>query len=178
MTATLALVVALLDPAALWHEARSCIDEEADIARAETLLREIVERHPHSADAERARRALVWLRESTPHTTRVRLRARDDEARGHYLLAHPNAPDAALVACHVAAGLDEVGAHRVLRPYLKDPVWGWAVQREWSRREAYRTHRLRRRLRLWKWTLAALAVVLLLGGLARGVHRRRRLQAR
>ena len=177
MTATWALVFGLLDPAALWHEARVCIDEQADTTRAEAVLTELVSRYPDAPDAERARRALAWLRASKGHTTRVRLRARDDDARERFLLAHPNAPDAALVACHVAAGLDEAGAHAVLKPYLEDPRWGWAVKREWRRREAYRAYVLRKRLRRWKVGLGALAAALLLGWLIRRRYRKRALQA-
>ncbi len=168
---TLALLVALLGPSDLWHEARSCLDEEADRAQATALLEQIVSDHPDHPDAERARRTLAWLN-ALPHDGRIR--ATDDPARRRFLSEHPDAPEAALVACHLAAGLDEAGAHAVLRPYRSDPRWAWLVEREWTRRERYRAHLRRRWLRRYVPFVAGGAALLAGLLLLRRLARRRR----
>ncbi len=163
----LLLVAGLLDPAALWHEARAALDERGDRVVAEAALARLVADHPHAPEAERARRALVWLREVDPG----RVAVLDDAARRAWLAAHKDAPNAALVACHLAAKLDEAGAHTLLGPYRTDARWGWLVQREWSRRAGYTKWVRRKRVRFWGPIAGG---ALLLVALAVIVRRRRR----
>jgi hypothetical protein len=141
----LLLVAGLLDPAALWHEARAALDEQGDRVVAEAALARLVADHPHAPEAERARRTLVWLRKVEPG----RVGVLDDPAREAWLAAHTNAPNAALVACHLAATRDEAGAQTLLGPYRNDARWGWLVEREWNRRAGYARWLRGKRMRFW-----------------------------
>lgn len=152
----LLLVAALLDPAALWHDARTALDARGDRVAAHAALTRLVSDHPDAPDAERARRTLAWLAGAHPG----RLQVLDDDARRAWLRANPTASNAPVVACHLAAGMDEGGAHALLAPYRNHASWGWLVEREWNRRARFDRWLRSRRLRLLWLGLAAFAALL------------------
>lgn len=132
----LAAPAAAEDPAeALWDAARVARDHQHDPTAAAAHLRRLVAEHPHSRPAERARAALAWIEARDPQAAADLLALQGPTPReGRWLHAHPQSPDAPLVAVRHAQKLDEADALALLEAHAQDPHWGFVVQRAIAQR--------------------------------------------
>jgi hypothetical protein len=128
-------VVAASDPEALWDAARVALDAQHDPVAAAVILRDLLDRHPESRPAERARAALAWIEARDPVAAAELLELQGANPReGRWLHGHRGAVDAALVAVRHAQKLDEVDALALLEAHVQDPHWGFVVQRAVAQR--------------------------------------------
>ncbi|MEZ4437270.1 MAG: hypothetical protein R3F65_33160 [bacterium] len=123
------------DPEALWDAARIARDHDHDPAAAAALMRRLVERHPDSRPAERARAGLAWIEARAPDEAAELWALQGPDAReGRWLYRHREAPDAALVAVRHALELDTEDALALLDRYVHDARWGFVVERAVAQR--------------------------------------------
>lgn len=126
---------AAADPEALWDAARVALDAQHDPVAAAVILRDLLDHHPDSRPAERARAALAWIEARDPVAAAELLELQGAQPReGRWLHGHRGAVDAALVAVRHAQKLDEVDALALLGAHVQDPQWGFVVQRAVAQR--------------------------------------------
>lgn len=177
------------DPEALWDAARSALDLRRDVDAALPLLRRLIEAHPDSRPAERARATLARVEALGPAAAAWALPI-EDEAR--FLAAHPEAEVTPLVALRHSTALPEAEAMALLDHHRQDPRWGWVVDREIGRRLYVEGHfvdalqaaeaagdagRVSASLRMIVWRAAPVVGVLLIAAGLWWLRRRRRARA-